>query len=136
MEAVNDLAAWLRPKIEADLREWRERKAHFQRTREREGDFHYFEARERVDRCRAELAIIREHEHARTRTGAYGTPFDFGCTQCHEMSDPDGNADVRPDGWCETLCLLGYGYRYRGGWRREWAPYVSPATGRVRPARR
>lgn len=128
-----DLAAWLRAILNADLTEWRSRKAHFLAVREKEGDYYYVEARERVARCTAELAILREHRHVPTRTGHYGTPFDFGCRTCHEMSDPDGNSDVMADGWCETVRQLGWGYRFRGGYRKaEWEPYLITITRRCR----
>lgn len=81
--------------------------------------------RDTIARCEAELGILDQHAHVPTRTGAYGTPFDFGCRTCDEMSDPDGNSDVRPDGWCETIRLLGYAYRFRDGYREaEWEPYL------------
>lgn len=81
--------------------------------------------RDTIARCGTELGILDQHVHVPTRTGAYGTPFTFGCQTCHEMSDPDGNSDVRADGWCETVRLLGYAYRFRDGYRgAEWEPYA------------
>lgn len=88
--------------------------------------------RDTIARCEAELGLLRQHKHLPTRTGAYGTPFTFGCETCHEMADPDGNSDVMADGWCETVCLLGYAYRFRDGWKEEWAPYQDPVTGKTR----
>lgn len=120
-----DLAAWLRPKIEAELSRWRGLEAAYLPNVEREGEVLWWEARDHADQLESHLAILDQHKHVPTRTGFYGTPFDFGCTTCHEMSDPEGNSDVRADGWCETIRWLGYGYRHWLKYRDpEWVPYL------------
>jgi hypothetical protein len=101
---TGDLTAWLRRMTETDLGEWREREAHFLAVREREGDYHYFEALERVAQLEAELAILGEH-----------ASNDFEkypeCARCAVEAFP-----------CRTVRHLGSGYRHRPGYREEWKP--------------
>lgn len=131
MSAPGELALWLRPKIEADLKRWRDLEAAYLPGRPREGDVLWSVAREhaeQAEQAQARLAVLIVHEHVASRTGHYGTPFDFGCQVCHETDDGQGCSDVMADGWCETVLLLAYAYRFRPGYREaEWKPLLTPA---------
>lgn len=102
----DDLVTWLRERIESDLSEWRVREAHFLAGREREGDYHYFEARERVARCEAELAILDLYE---------------------QQAAKDNNAMEEDRTWllARVVRLLATGYRHRTGYREEWKPWAT-----------
>lgn len=120
--ASDELVAWLRPKIERDLREWRDSEAHFKAVREREGDYHYFEARERVAQLKAELAVL--DLHAPVAVGSWEE-----CGECGPNNQGSTLIAVPGDGDdffhfpCKTVRLLGYGYRFRPGYRKaEWKP--------------
>jgi Family of unknown function (DUF6221) len=106
-----ELVAWLRRVITADLSDWRDREAHFLSVAEREGEYHYFEAREQVARCEAELAILDEHQPASVPQMAWR-----GCGTC---KDPSGWPAMFP---CRTVRLLASGYRNRPGYREAWKP--------------
>jgi hypothetical protein len=97
MEAVDgELIAWLRPKIETDLEHWRDLTAAYLVNVEREGDYLYCQARERVAQLEAQLAILGE-------VGPVigdGINFTLG-------------EQVRAE---EILGQLAYGYRYRPGY--------------------
>jgi len=123
----DDLVPWLRPKVEADLKHWRDREAHFLAVREREGDYHYFEARERVAQLEAELAILDEHyiltsgdrNEVYEEFSVYRFPShdcDFGCVSCHYYAQ----GAVRNYGYCRTVKALASGYKHRPGYREEW----------------
>jgi Family of unknown function (DUF6221) len=125
----DDLVAWLRPKVEADLTGWRERETHFRAVREREGDYHYFEAREQVARLEAQLAILDEHyilwRHDTSETyeefsvvAVGSADKDHGCVTCHYY----GMGGVKGYGYCRTVRHLGAAYRHRPGYREEWKP--------------
>jgi hypothetical protein len=110
----DDLATWLRRRIESGLGEWREREAHFLAVREREGDYHYFEARERVAHLETELAILDEHLPRQD---------EERCGIC--ISERTGYEEEWPDDRfpCRTLRLLASGYRHRSGYQEEeWKP--------------
>jgi hypothetical protein len=100
---VDDLITWLRALIEADLKYWRDREAHPLAAREYEGDYYYFEARERVAQLEADLAILDEHGDN------------------HDCVDWKG-ASASPYLGCRTVRLLGYGYKFRDRYREEWKP--------------
>ncbi len=140
--AGDELVPWLRPVIERDLSEWRECEAHFKAVRQREGDYHYFEARERVAQLEAELAVLDEHvivhrgrdedffrRDLKVIAGRMPpgvglvtigeSEGDFGCVTCHY----ERGGHVQGFGYCNTVRLLGYGYRFRTGYRKaEWKP--------------
>jgi hypothetical protein len=109
----DELVPWLRRLIESDLTRWRDREAHFRAVREREGDYDYFEARERVAQLEAELAVLDEHG-----------PFDPASDWLRDFCRACGELDHRRVSFpCRTVRLLGRGYRFRPGYREaEWKP--------------
>lgn len=118
MSEQEELVPWLRPKIERDLSEWRDREAHFLAAREREGDYLYFEARERAAQLETELAVL--DEHAIVRVGYKDSRgidrLSCECATCGLGGPPDSYP-------CQTVRLLGCGYRFRPGYREaEWKP--------------
>jgi hypothetical protein len=125
----DDLTAWLRRIIGPEMASERERAAHFESVAEREGEYHWFEARENAARLEAELAILDEH-YILTRDDrdeAYeefsiiprgGANQDRGCVTCHY----EAMGGVRGAGVCRTVKLLGTGYRHRPGYQEAWKP--------------
>ena len=132
--AVPDLAAWLREVVAADREFWSKRAADLLPDVEREGEYWYFEARERAARCEAELAILDEH----ALTWPDGEP-EYEQAEEKFVSD-DGEVRFLPVrggqvppytcqicGYdngrsCRTVRLLGSGYRNRAGYDSSWAP--------------
>lgn len=85
--------------------------------------------RDTITRCEAELAILDVHyilwrhdtseayeEFSVVAVG--GADKDHGCVTCHYY----GQGGVKGYGYCRTVRLLGYGYRFRDGYREEWKP--------------
>lgn len=106
----DDFAVWLQRQIEADLSEWREQEAAFLRDVEREGDWLYFKARERVAHCEAELAIL---DACNSQVREATLQADIISTEEYVATEAIGALVVR---------LLGSGYRHRPGYREEWKP--------------
>jgi Family of unknown function (DUF6221) len=101
---ADDLAAWLREQVEANLDQWRRLASAYTPGAERVGDVLLHEAREQFARCEAELAILGEHgdEH-----------------MCFENTH-DGNTWDYHLGDCRIMRQLGSGYRHRSGYKEEW----------------
>ena len=70
-----------------------------------------------IARCEAELAILDEHkpELIDYRDGDGIERASRECIAC----EPPGTPDNYP---CRTIRLVGSGYRFRPGYREEWAP--------------
>jgi len=69
--------------------------------------------RDVIARCEAELAII--DEHWRDANG-WGRPVDRCRTCTREQGYP-----------CQTVRLVGYGYRFRPDYKDEWMPELAKA---------
>lgn len=76
-----------------------------------------------IARCEADLLILDEHHHhpANAPDSAHNVA-DFGCGTCHVHPHDGGTCG---EGWCRTVRLLAWGYRFRdlpgytevaGGW--------------------
>lgn len=110
--ASDELVPWLRGTIEADLSRWRAREEAYLASSRRGRHEALFEAREQIARCEAELAILGEYEAARKVMG-------------EARESPEG---VGAGLWAcvktlnRAVGLLGQGYRFRDGYRREWRP--------------
>jgi hypothetical protein len=84
-----------------------------------EGQFEHIgrnDPRDTMARCEFELALLDEHSFIRVgyRDSAGIDRHSYECAAC----DPGGPPDSYP---CRTVRLLGYGYRYRDGYREaEW----------------
>ena len=115
MTAVPDLAAWLREVVTADREFWSKRAADLLPDVEREGEYWYFEARERAARCEAELAILDEH-------ASDGDQVDPECTGCAARHPEYCECDTAAPWPCRTVRLLGSGYRHRAGYDSSCAP--------------
>lgn len=85
--------------------------------------------RDTIARCEAELAILDEHyilwrhdtneayeEFSVVSIGSANQ--DHGCVTCHYY----GQGGVKGYGYCRTVRHLGYGYKFRDGYREEWKP--------------
>jgi hypothetical protein len=125
----DDLTAWLRPKIEADLKRWRDLEAAYLPGVPREGEWHWAEAREHAEQAEARLAVLGEHYILRRgdTNEAYeefsvvsigGANKDHGCATCHYY----GQGGVRGAGYCRTVRMLARGYRHWLGYRETWKP--------------
>jgi hypothetical protein len=104
-----DAVAWLRKQIEWDLSRWREREASCLPDVEREGEWLYFQARERVTRCEAELAILNVH------MPPHYCPLPV-------LPSTHGQLWTPSEGPCWTLHLLAGGYKHHPGYRKAWKP--------------
>jgi Family of unknown function (DUF6221) len=73
--------------------------------------------RDTIARCEFELALLDEHKVIRMPCrDARGVPGHFcECATCG-FGGPDRSYP------CKTVRLLGYGYRFRPGYRKEWRP--------------
>ena len=73
--------------------------------------------RDTIARCEAELAILDEHSSLRVPYGdARGSAAtSYECATCG-FGGPSGSYP------CRTVRLVGYGYRFWGGYRAEWKP--------------
>ena len=113
-----DVADWLRPKIEASIKYHRGYCSALLPGARREGNVLYLEHLELAARFEADLAILAAH-----RPVAVGGWVECGeCGPNHSVileSAPDDPGALWP---CRTVRLLARGYRYRGGYRREWRP--------------
>jgi hypothetical protein len=126
-----ELAAWLRPLLEADLKHWRDREAAYLPNVEREGEWLWHQARGHADRAATALAILDLHQPV----AALGDlPADAltcirnweECQECGPNNDrpailaaPGLGETFYP---CRTVRLLASGYRHQPGYRKEWAP--------------
>ena len=63
-----------------------------------------------IAQCEADLAILDDHAKLEG---------SIRCRRCDPDSDMDSSVAYYP---CRTVRLLGYGYRFRSGYRPEWAP--------------
>jgi hypothetical protein len=74
--------------------------------------------RDTIARCETELAILDDH-------GSDGKPKYPECRCCGVEHFP-----------CRTVRLVGYGYRFRDGYRKaEWEPYLVTIARRARRER-
>ena len=96
--------------------------------------------RDTIARCEAELAILDEHgplpdcsAEMIAKYRAAGFPEAqiaameamVSCARCHVPVDDarEDEEQCRPVEYpCKTVRLLGYGYRFRPGYREEWKP--------------
>lgn len=118
-----EAAFWLRPQLEADLARWRDREISYARNVEREGEVLWHEARERVAHLEAMLAILDEH----ASDGDERWPQCVRCADLHPERCECGVLDGRhwrtaEDYPCRTVRFLLMAYRFRLGYREEWAP--------------
>lgn len=68
--------------------------------------------RDTIARCEAELAVLDEHR-----------PFDPDSDWLRDFCATCGELDHRKIRFpCRTVRLIGYGYRYRPGYREVWKP--------------
>lgn len=130
MSEPEGLVPWLRALLEYDLEGWRSRERAYLPRAEHEDKYLYARAREHAARCEAELAVLDEHYILTRddRNEAYeefsvvtigGANKGFGCVTCHYY----GQGGVKGYGYCRTVRLVGYGYRFRPGYREaEWKP--------------
>lgn len=102
MSGQHELVPWLLAKIRVDLEHWRDRKAHFKSVREREGDYDYFEARERVAQLETALAVLGLCEPV------IGDGVNFTLGEQNRAED--------------VVRQLARGYRHRPGYRKAWKP--------------
>lgn len=105
---MDEIAAWLRRQIDADLSRWRGLVANYLPNVEREGEVLLFEAREHVAGAEAKLAILDEHQPG------YDFPDEACCTTCGDYPQVEYP--------CRTVRLLAAGFKYRLRYLPEWAP--------------
>ena len=85
--------------------------------------------RDTIARCEAELAVLDAHyilwRHDTTEeyeefsvVSIGGANQDHGCVTCHYY----GRGGVKGYGYCRTVRVLGWGYRFGGGYREAWKP--------------
>lgn len=85
--------------------------------------------RDTIARCEAEFAILDAHyilwRHDTTEeyeefsvVSIGGANQDHGCVTCHYY----GRGGVKGYGYCRTVRVLGWGYRFGGGYREAWKP--------------
>ena len=127
--ASDELVPWLRAEIEASLTRHRGIAA-ARRGPGCEGDELYIGARERAAQLETHLAILDEHyilwRHDTNEdyenfcvVSIGGADKDHGCVTCHYY----GQGGVKGYGYCRTVRHLGWGYRFRPGYREEaWKP--------------
>lgn len=102
-----ELVPWLRALLGDDLEGWHSLEAVFLPRAGHEDRHLYARAREHAARCEAELAVLGEHAV---------TEWLVCCRACAGYYEP------RADFPCQTVRLIGYGYRHRPGYREEWKP--------------
>lgn len=122
----DELVPWLRGLLEHDLDGWRSLEVVFLPRAEHEDRYLHARAREHAARCEAELAVLDEHKssggmYPTCRTCADWSPGSYmGDEEEWEEPPDDMSARAHP---CKTVRLLGYGYRFRPGYREAgWKP--------------
>jgi hypothetical protein len=127
--ADDELASWLRRKVGADLKHWRDLEAAYLPGVPKEGEWLWAGAREHADHAEARLAVLDEHYilWRHDTSEAYeefsvvsigGANKDHGCVTCHYY----GQGGVKGYGYCRTVRHIGYAYRRQAGYREAWKP--------------
>jgi hypothetical protein len=100
----DELASWLRRKVGADLKHWRDLEAAYLPGVPKEGEWLWAGAREHADHAEARLAVLDEHDTRHWQAG-------------------DRVYDCQWEAWpCRTVRLLGSAYRRQAGYREAWKP--------------
>jgi hypothetical protein len=116
-----DLVPWLRRKVGADLKHWRDLEAAYLPGAPKEGEWLWAGAREHADQAEARLALL--DLHTPVATGSWTE-----CGECGPNNQGSTLIAVPGDGDdffyfpCRTVRLLGSAYRRQAGYREAWKP--------------
>lgn len=147
---MSDLAGWLRPLVEArkataeaaaarSTADWHRNADDYRNdvcdsngdvvvydegtpTEEESAHIAANDPRDVIAQCEADLLTLDEHKHYLANApDSADNVADFGCGTCHVHPHDGGTCG---EGWCRTIRLLAWGYRFR-----DLAGYASVAGG-------